>query len=109
VSATAVQYAVGIVFLVAGMAMLRRYHTLPLGFVLGGVLLLFMGGTSSGATAGATLARLGIDSSQTLDVVTFATAAGGTLVLIAYGAYLEREFARDAQADEDEREAASTG
>jgi hypothetical protein len=109
VSAATVHYALGVVFLIAGMAMLRRYHTLPLAFVLGGVFLLFMGGSVSGASTVATLARLGIQSSQKVDVASFATAVGGTIVLLGYGVQLEREFALDSASEENEADAESTG
>jgi hypothetical protein len=112
VSATTVQYGLGVAFLVAGLAMLRRYHTLPLGFVLAGVFLLFMGGSDGGATTETTLARLGIQSSQKVNVVAFATAVGGTIVLLAYGAQMEREFESESESesesDEDEADGAST-
>lgn len=96
-----VHYALGVVFLITGLAMLRRYHTLPLGFILGGVFLLLIGGGDNALTTAGQLARLGLQSSQKFDVATFATAVGGTFVLLGYGLQLEREFALDLESEED--------
>jgi hypothetical protein len=109
VAASSVHYALGVVFLVFGLAMLRRYHTVPLGFVLGGVFLLFMGGSGSPVGSSISLAQLGLHSTQKFDVAMFATAVGGTIALLAYGAQLERDFALDSESEVDEPDAEPSG
>lgn len=106
VTASAVEYGFGVVLLIAGSAMLRRYHTIPLGLVLAGVFLLFSGPNLSRYSATFSLTQGG--SSQKVDVAVFGAAVGGTLALLAYGMQLERDFALDSESEEDDADAEST-
>ena len=109
VTASAVQYGIGVISLIAGLVALRRLHTTPLGFILGGVFLLFAGPNLNAYTTIVTFSQLGAQSSQNVDVGAFVTAVVGTIVLLGYGMQLEREFASDADLDDEEPGAASAG
>ncbi len=105
VTASAVQYGFGVVLLIAGSAMLRRYHTIPLGLVLAGVFLLFSGPNLSRYSI---LSLTQGHSSQKVDVAVFGAAVGGTIALLACGLQLERDFAIDSEPEEDDAVADST-
>ena len=105
VAASAVQYGFGVVLLIAGSAMLRRYHTIPLGLVLAGVFLLFSGPNLSRYSI---LSLTQGHSSQKVDVAVFGAAVGGTIALLACGLQLERDFAIDSEPEEDDAVADST-
>ncbi|HLB24658.1 MAG TPA: hypothetical protein VJP07_11235 [Dehalococcoidia bacterium] len=91
-AATTIHYMLGVLFFVTGLTTNRRMHTVPLGFALGGLLLIFIGGSLTGVEAYDRLIRLGLGSSQGVDAVTFVAALGGTSALIWYGFRLESEY-----------------
>ncbi|HYM15689.1 MAG TPA: hypothetical protein VEZ14_09025 [Dehalococcoidia bacterium] len=88
-----IDYALGVVFLILGIVLLRTYHTLPLGFVLGGVFLIFTGGGGGGIISTSALAQIQFTATQNVDVFVFGAAVVGTIALISYGLQLERESA----------------
>jgi hypothetical protein len=92
-AATTVDYAVGVGLLVAGLATRRRYRTIPLGVILGGVLLILIGASLGGLTGYDLLLRISLSSSRSIDVVTFIAACAGTGALLWYGTQLETESA----------------
>ncbi|MBI5289447.1 MAG: hypothetical protein HY873_10805 [Chloroflexi bacterium] len=91
-AATTIHYVLGVLFFVIGLTTIRRMHTVPLAFALGGLLLILVGGSLGGAEAYNLLIRLDLGSSQGVDVVTFVAALGGTGALIWYGFRLESEY-----------------
>jgi hypothetical protein len=110
VAVTALQFGFGVGFLMVGLGLLRRYHTIPLGFVVSGVFLLLTGPAWGSSTLLSTFSRLGAGdgSSQNFDVGAFVTALVGTIVLLAYGMQLEREFAVESEVEDEEPEPESS-
>ncbi len=100
-AAITIHYAVGVLLLITGLAMLNRYHTLPLGAVLGGVLLILFGGGQGGLSGIDALLRTSVNSSQEVDVVTFVAAVGGTAGLLWYGTRLEKEFSVESELEDE--------
>lgn len=96
--ASTAQYGLGVMILIVGLLALRRYHTVPLGFVLGGVFLLLTGPNLNVFS----LAGYGAETSQSVDIAIFGIAVGGTGMLLAYGMQLERDFAEELENGDDE-------
>jgi hypothetical protein len=112
-----IHFAVGVVALVAGVYATRRWPTVALGALLGGVLLIIFGGARGGgsddfnpltayfaAASGAINATVG-QRSQSVDIVSFVVFLGGALGLLALG-LLEWDEPRPATAVEPPAEAA---
>jgi hypothetical protein len=93
VAAQIIHYAVGVLFFVAGATTLRRMHTIPMGFLLSGALLVFIGASLSGLEPYSELFRFTIESSPEVDAVAFIAALGGSVALLWLGFRQESEYA----------------
>ena len=92
VERASVQAGIALLFLLAGFLTFRRYTTLPLAFVLGGLLLLLASGGSGSGDFSSSLSSLsGIfgglfgQARQSRDITYFVVLMVGTLLLIGYG------------------------
>lgn len=85
-AADTTQIGGGIVALLVGLAMMRRWTTLPLGFMLGGLLLLLLGGTR-GASSSNVLVFFGtaFPASDGAKIANALVLAGGLSALVWWG------------------------
>jgi len=98
IAITAVQYGFGAGFLIAGLTMMRRYHTVPMSLALSGVFLLLTGPAWASSNAALLFGQFG-RSTQKFDVGAFVTAVVGTIVLLGYGMQIEQESAVKPEAE----------
>ncbi len=80
-----VRYAIGVLAVLFGLGGMVRLTTIPLGLLLGGVLLVLSGGGGNELFAFSQLYAAGSQSSQTVDYAFFGGAAAGFAVLLWYG------------------------
>jgi len=85
-AAESTQIGAGIIAVLVGLSMMRRWTTLPLGILLGGVLLLLFGGTR-GASSSNVLALFGtaFPASDGAQVANVLVLAGGFAALLWWG------------------------
>jgi len=108
IAINAVQYGFGAGFLIAGLTMMRRYHTVPMSLALSGVFLLLTGPAWTNSGVAPLLLGQFAQSTQKFEVGAFVTAVVGTIVLLGYGMQIERESAVESEADAREDKAESS-